>query len=86
MDSIFEMRLAGVLAAIALIILQLAITPSSVLQIEFIVSSFLDQVSVHPSEEIWFQKPHQKPPDKTRIVASRGLSSHSIAKHLQKRS
>ena len=57
MDSIFEMTLAEALAAIVLITLQLAIALSLVLQIEFIVAPFLDQASLHPSEEILFQKP-----------------------------
>ena len=83
MDPIFEMTLAGALLAMALITLQLVIALAPVLQIEFIVASFLDQPSVHASEEFWFQKPHRKPPDKTRAIASRGLSSHSIVKHLQ---
>ena len=85
MDPTFEMILAGALAAILLIMLQLVIAHSSFLQIEFIVAPFLDQASVHASKEFWFQRPHRKPPDKTRVIASRGLSSHSIAKHLQRK-
>ena len=85
MDPIFAMTLAEVLAAIVLITLQLAIAHSSGLQVELIVVSFLDQASLHPSVEVWFQKPRKKPPDKTRVIASRGLSSHSIAKHLQRK-
>ena len=72
------MILAGALVPIVLSAVKLAITLTLVLQIEFIVASFLDQASVHPSEEIWFQKPHQKPPDKTRVITSRGLISQII--------
>ena len=79
------MSLAEALAAIVLITLQLTIAHSSGMQVELLVASFLDQASLHPSEEIWFQKPRQKPPDKTRVTASRGLSSHSIARHLQRK-
>ena len=50
------MSLAEALAAIVLITLQLAVALSSVLQIEFIVASFLDQASLHPPEEIWLQR------------------------------
>ena len=85
MDPIFAMTLVEVLAAIVLITLQLTIAHSSGLQVELIVVSFLDQASLHPSEEIWFRKPRRKPLDKTRVIASRGLSSHSIAKHLQRK-
>ena len=85
MGPLFEMTLAEALAATVLIMLQLVIALSSVLQIEFIVASFLDQASLHPSEEIWFQKPRQKPLDKTRVNASRGFSTHLIAKNLQRK-
>ena len=79
------MTLAEVLAAIVLITLQLAIAHSSGLQVELIVASFLDQASLHPSEEIWFQKPRRKSPDKTRVNASRDSSTHLIAKNLQRK-
>ena len=79
------MSFAGALAAIVLIMLQLVMSLSSDLQIEFIVATFFDKVSFHPSEDIRFQKPHRKPPNKTRVIVSRALSSHSIAKHLQRK-
>ena len=82
MDPIFAMILAEVIAAIVLITLQLAIAHSSGRQVKLILASFLDQASHHPSEEIWFQKPRQKPPDKTRVIATRSCSSHSIDTHL----
>ena len=85
MDPILAMTLAEVLAAIVLITLQLAIAHSLGLQVKLIVASFMEHASLHPSEEIWFQKPRRKPPDKTRVIASRGLSSNSIAKHLQRK-
>ena len=78
MDPVLAMTLAEVLAAIVLITLQLAIAHFSGLQVELIVASFLDQASLHPSEEIWFQKPRRKPLDKTRVNASRGFSTHSL--------
>ena len=78
MDPIFAMTLAEVLAAIVLIMLQLAIAHSSGPQVEMIVVSLLDQASLHPSEEIWFQKPRRKPMDKTRVNTSRGFRSLSV--------
>ena len=84
MSSIFEMSFSEALAVIVLVAILLDIAHPFIREKEFVVARFLDGISLHLLADIWFQKPCQKPPDKTKAaLISKASSSQLIVKCFQ---